>query len=382
MSKTYVYVSSFKRTTTDLGLSAYEFDSQTGQLNFIEKVENDTSFNVTCYDKARGLLYALDESADLPGIPGGGGGGRIFTFRIDPDTGKLTKVGCTPTWCANPAFLTADKSGRYLLVAHHGSKGSATKIVQDAYGAYHAEVLHDDTAVELFAMEEDGTPGKLLDVKKHEGAAGVIARPHSVVMSPSGNCFGVCDKGNNTVRMYGLDAENGKLIPPAHIVHYAPGTLPRYCVFHPEKPWFYHNNEKCLDLCAYTYTEDGYLQPLNRADSAPQNAQAQETVHEQQGLTIDAAGKYIYDIVRGPNVVTVFEIEPETGAVKPVQHQPVEGKWPRGCALSPDGRFLVVCCLGSEKIIVYAVGENGHLSPTGYEYPNAAAAYATFCDVS
>ena len=120
---------------------------------------------------------------------------------------------------------------------------------------------------------------------------------------------------------------------------------------------------------------------LNRADSVPQNAQMQEAVCEQQGLTIDAAGKYIYDIVRGPNVVTVLEIEPGTGEVKPVQHQPIDGKWPRGCALSPDGRFLVVCCLGSDKIVVFAVGENGRLTPTGYEYPNAAAAYATFCQV-
>lgn len=283
-----------------------------------------------------------------------------------------------PTWCANPAFLTKDKSERYMLVAHHGSKGSATKIVQDAYGEYHVEVLHDDTAVELFSMNEDGTPGKLLDVEKHEGERGVVARPHSVVMSPSGNCFGVCDKGNNTVRMYGLDPDRGKLIRPTHIVHYTPGTLPRYCVFHPKKPWFYHNNEKCMDLCAYRYTEDGCLQLLNRADAMPQE---QEKVHEQQGLAIDAAGRYIYDVVRGPNVITVFEIDSETGAVKLVQHQPVEAKWPRGCALSPDGRFLLVCCLGSEKIVVYAVGEDGRLSPTGYEYPNAAAAYATFCEM-
>lgn len=381
MSKTFVYISSWKKTTTDLGLSVYEFDSETGELKFIEKVENDTSFNVTYYDKKRGLLYALDESADLPGVSGGGGGGRIFTFKIDPDDGKLIKVVCTPTWCSNPAFMTKDKSEKYMIIAHHGSKGSATKLVQDAFGDYHVEVLHDDTAVELFSMNDDGTPNKLLDVAKHDVNGQGGAHPHSAVMSPSGKLFAVCDKGNDTVRMYGLDAEKGKLIRPTHIVQHARGTLPRYCVFHPEKPWFYHNNEKCMDLHAYTYTEDGFLQLINTASAAPENGEAKEKIHEQQGLVIDAAGKYIYDISRGPNVVAVFEINQSDGSVKAIQYQSINGKWPRGCALSPDGRFLLVCCLGSEKVVVYAIGEDGRLTETGLEYSNAAAAYAIFCEV-
>lgn len=380
--KTYVYISSWKKKTSDYGLSGYEFDPMTGAMRLVDQAEQDIEFNVTHFDPRRGVLYALEEAADLPGLRGGGGG-RVFVFRIDPATGKLERIGCTETWCSNPCYLTLDQSGKYLLVTHHGTKSAVTKIGQDIHGNYYPVVERDDAVVELFSVKEDGTLGRLLDVSRHEGAGPerrqMHAQPHTTVMSPSGTLFAVCDKGCDTVSMYKLDREKGKLIRPAHIYRHTPGTLPRYCVFHPGKPWFYHNTENTTRIGAFTYTQDGLLKEIGAYGVLPEAWEEKEAACEQQGLVIDPAGRYLYDIVRGPNLVTVLEVNQEDGSLKTVQHQTIPGKWPRGCALSPDGRFLLVCCFDSGKVLEYAVGADGHLSETGNECSCTAAAYAIFC---
>ncbi|MGM9608058.1 MAG: lactonase family protein [Oscillospiraceae bacterium] len=383
--KTFVYISSWARgpgSPGPHGLTGYEFQTETGDLRRIETIEEDVLFNVTYFDRTRGVLYALEEGNDLPGLRGGGGG-RVFVFRIDPDSGKLTKLGCTPTWCASPCYLTLDESGAFLIVSHQGSYGAVTKIGENAQGNYYPVVERDDVAVELFQVREDGTLGRLLDVDKRFGSGPekrqVHARPHTAVRSPSGKLFAVCDKGDDTVSMYMLDGEKGKLIRPRHIHQHAPGLLPRYCVFHPEKPWFYHNTESNAAVYSFTYQEDGQLRQTGVCRAAPADCAMRERDLEQQGFTISRDGRYIYDIVRGPNLAAVLEVDPDDGSLKAVQHQPIPGKWPRGCALSPDGRFLLVCCLDSGEVVEFAVGADGHLSETGKAYPNHAAAYVIFC---
>ncbi len=317
---TYVYVSSGRTSSTDFGLSGYNFDPTTGELRFIEKTETDVIFNATYFDRRRALLYALEENMNLPGIRGGGGGGRVFVFKVDAATGKLTKVCSKETWSANPAYLTLDATGEYLVVANHGSKSAVTKIGQDAYGNYYPIIEHDDATVELFSVNEDGTIDRLLDVIKHPGSGPekrqVIAHPHSAVMSPSGRLFAVCDKGNDTVRMYKIDREKKKFVLPTQIYKHPGATLPRYCVFHPDKPWFYHNNENTTYLSAFTYDEDGYLTELGSCNVLPESYEMREQVLEQQGLVMSRDGRYIYDIIRGPNVVAVMEVDQGNGTVK------------------------------------------------------------------
>lgn len=385
--KTFVYVSSWSQHSDgsdQYGLSVYAFCKETGEMQWIETVEPRFLFNATHLDKQRGILYALNEENDLPGLRAGGGG-RIFVFQIDPDTGKLTLLCIKETWCPSPSYLSLDQSGNFLIVSNHGSKAAVTKIGQDAFGNYFPIVEHDDVAVELFSVKENGEIGHLLDVVKHTGSGPekrqLTAHPHSVVMSPSGKLFAVCDKGNDTVRMYMLDKQRGKLIHPNHVHQCPAGSMPRYCVYHPEKPWLFHNNENNGTFCTLHYEQDGSLTQIASCSVLPEPLEMQERILEQQGLAIDREGRYIYDVSRGPNIVTVLQVDQETGFTSPIQYQSVPGKWPRGCAISPDGRFLLVCCLSSEEIIVYSIGTDGRLSETGSCYSNKHAAFALFYEL-
>lgn len=386
MKKTYVYISNWRKSN-ELGICQYTFDQETGAMAFVERVEANCDLNVSVVDYSRGLLYALEESTDLASVRGGGGGGRIFVFRINKENGKLETICVRPTFFSNPAYLTLDKTGKYLLVANHGGKGAVTKVQQGTDGEYYPIVEHDDSCVELFSLKESGEIDRLLDVCKHTGSGPerrqVIAHPHCCVISPSGDLFGVCDKGNDTVGMYMIDYEREKLIPPSHIVRHAPGTLPRYCQFHPSMPYFYHNDEHALLVNAYRYTETGEMTYIGAWPVSSERLEHVEKVHEQQGLAMHPSGKYLYSIVRGPNVVTVFKVNQVDGTLESIQHKTIaaNGIWPRGCAVSPNGKFLLVCCLEGGIVQELHINEDGTLSDTNVICNNPAAAYATFCEI-
>lgn len=379
--KTFVYISSWSHGTGECGLCVYEQDPETGELSFLQRVDSNVSFNVTLIDRKRNILYALNEGMKLPELRAGGGG-QIYVYHADPETGLLTFIGQKATWCPNPSFITLDAEGQYAIVSNHASSAAATQIVQDAFGKYHLNIEYDDSVVELFEVQKNGMIGELLDVDKHVGNGPeprqLRPRPHSAVMSPDGRLFAVCDKGNDTVTMYQIDRDKKKLTHPAGVWHCESGSLPRYCVFHPVLPYFYHNNECSMDLCAYRYDADGRLSPIGKYSALPDGHVIGKGKHEQQGLCIHPSGTLIYDIVRGPNTVAAFQVKEDTGSVQLIQSQKVPDSWPRGCAISENGRFLIVCGLEGGKIFVYPLDENGRLLELCSEYAQPSAAYVTF----
>lgn len=98
-------------------------------------------------------------------------------------------------------------------------------------------------------------------------------------------------------------------------------------------------------------------------------------------MAISADGKYIYNVINGngADAVSVFQVDQETGAIAQIQFLRVEGKWARGCALSPDGRFLIVSCLDEDgAVLSFRVQDDGTLAPTGFRASVPGGSYITF----
>ena len=389
MRKEYVFVSSWSKEDpppAGYQLAQYEFDPQSGRLKLVKRVSGAAQLSVLHLDARRNVLYGLLERADFEKGKCGGGGG-IDTFRLNGQTGESEFAGRTRTFCANPAYLTLDRTGEYLLVAHHASHSYITKLDRDEAGTYCPVVEFDDSLVELFSVNLDGTVGELLDAVKHTGCGPKPRQrnphPHCVVHSPSGNLFAVCDKGNDGIYLYRIDREQNKLAPWAPAYQTPPGTMPRYCVFHPTLPFFYHNCEGTCDVFAFRYGEEGALSPLGSFGALlPENRPSPGTQCVQQALCMHPSGKYLYDVVCGAEVAAVYQISQEDGRLTLIQNQQIGYGWSRGAAISPDGRYLLTMSCEGNKIVVFQIGEDGRLAPTGYEYDHTAAADAVFWSTS
>lgn len=367
------------------GLAQYEFCRETGEMKLVALLEDTEVFNVTCIDDVNQVLYALCEERDLPGSRAGGGG-RIFTFKLEPLTGKVYKLGVTPTHCPNPTHISLSPDRKHIVVTNHGTKNYITQIVQGEDGTYRACVSFDDSAVELFSLNEAGVPDKILDVSVHKGCGPTprqtSAHAHCASLAPSGKFYIVLDKGSDRIYTYTADMCNGTLCAMDHPYQMPPGAMPRYCVFHPTFPVFYVICEGVMDVYAFRYSEAGEITPFCvQSVLTPDHVVPEKTVYEQQAICIHPSGRFLYVASNGPDTVTVFDLAEEDGALKQLQTVAVGCAWPRGAALSPCGNYLVVGCTKGQKLIVFRVNADGSLTKLENEYNCQSASYITFWSV-
>lgn len=383
MSKKFLYTSRWSRHDGAPGLTLLSLDDETGELQVISQEDNTRSFNCSFVGPNRDILYVNNETDKVPGIPYKTG--LVCAYSIDPETGHLTELCTKPTLCPNPAYTSIDPTGRYIVVAHHSEFSDSTVIEQDENGSFVPVIVTSEAVVELIELKEDGTFGEILDVKKHSAETFDPYKqiggchPHSAVFSPSGKLIAVCDKGDGYVYIYTIDYENRKLKLLSKTMADTFINNPRYCAFHPTKPYLYVNNEKVrngeMHVCVFKYDEDGSLELIDVKNALPEDyALPENSRYEQQCFCISPDGSYLYTELNGPNMIGVFKIN-EDGTITLIQNAHINGVWPRGMALSPNGKFLIIGCLVSGDVISYRVESDGRLSETGYKADVPGAAY-------
>jgi 6-phosphogluconolactonase (cycloisomerase 2 family) len=319
-----------------------------------------------------------------------GGGGYLLALKLDPESGKLTRISEKPSLSHEPCYTCLDKSKRYILVSHHADFGFVTQIVRGEKG-FSTQTFFDDTALVLFRVNPDGSLGDACDLSltPAEDVSGphVWSRHHSVVADPSGELFIVCDKGLDRFHTYHLDRADGKLLP-LQDTPVEKGFVPRYGVFHPTLPIFYANFEKQTLVRAYRYdVASGKLDlqgsapllpaekpmdgPAGAADSPVHPKTLQEKMQMEKGVRVEPAdilihpsGRYIYASTRGANLVSVLDVD-EAGRLSFRESLDCGGVNPRGLTISPDARFLFTANMDSGNIATFAIAADGSLHPTG-----------------
>lgn len=366
------------------GLALFAFDTATGAIRLVKLLNETVSFGPSVIDRERRILYLCNED-DLTAETGYATG-RVYGYRIQPDTGGLTELFRRDTYCPYPDYLGFSADRRWLLVPHHSDARSVTTIQQDAFGRFVPVVRHMDSAVELFALNGEGIIDRLADVRKHTLPHGTtdyqgeltVPHPHCAVLSPSGKLFAVCDKGDGCVYLYAVDEENQTLRCLSRTPGEAPLSEPRYCAFHPTRPYLFVNYEHTahgrMPVSAFRYDEEGTLTHINTVDCLPAD---QPGPGVGQGFCLSPDGSRLYDQVAGANLMAVLAVDAATGRLAVRQQIPIPGAKPRCCALSPDGRFLVAACMSGE-IVVYSVGPDGGLTLTPHGAFLKGSAYMTF----
>jgi 6-phosphogluconolactonase len=258
----------------------------------------------------------------------------LVAFRINPQTGALEHVNTVEAG-PDPAHLSTDKEGRFLLAAYY----VAAKVT-------------------VHAMEKDGSlrPQPVQSIPTAEKA-------HAIVLDPANLFVFVPHTGPNVIFQFAFNASAGELTPGSPPKLATPAsTGPRHMVFHPRLDNAYIDNEQGGSVTAY------------RLDKASGSLHAQQTVSTLPGdysernacaeIRIHPTGKFLYVSNRGHDSIARFRVDEQSGELTARGQTPTE-KTPRSFDLEPEGKFLYVCGEATDRIAAYRVDqETGDLTPT------------------
>ena len=381
--KRFLYVGNWGFHPAPKGISVFEYDDETGNIDLIENIHQDIAAGQLDIDYEKGILYAVNEAGDRPGEYGGGG--KLLAFRIDGETGRLTLVNERDSLCPEPSYIRRDATGRYLLTCHCADPWHVTKIVRNEDGTLSNEVLFDDAAVVLFRLNEDGSIGEAVDFKTWEGCnkldekhqvnvdpvsghiqlVEIISRLHAVLPSPDGKMFITLDKGMDKIYAFKIDYENEKIIH-TDTWQAAWQSFPRYAYFHPTLNIMYANSEFCSDVNVFSYdSENGKLNYIKTVSCTDKDYGLVEGKPVgAQDILVHPDGKTLYVTTCGINSITVFDLDSDG---MPAFRQIInsDGNLPRGIAISPDKRFLLSGNMVSCDITLFKINEDGTLKYTG-----------------
>jgi 6-phosphogluconolactonase len=287
-------------------------------------------------------LYAVNEVSSFQGERTG----SVSAFAIDRASGKLTLLNVQSSGGADPAHLTVDKTGRFVLVANY-TGGSVT----------------------VLPIGGDGRLGDITMTVQHHGSSVHPERQkgphaHAIALDPANRFAYDVDLGLDQVLIHRFE---GRLLPRSEPVFasVARGSGPRHIAFTPDGRYAYVINELTCTITAFAANADtGGLTEVETVSTLP----AGRTVaagYSTAEIAVHPSGRFLFGSNRGHDTIAVFSID-ATGRLTLVEHEPTQGSTPRGFGVTPDGRFLLAANQRSNSVVVMRIDEKtGALTPTG-----------------
>ncbi|MEK2602294.1 lactonase family protein [Burkholderia arboris] len=260
----------------------------------------------------------------------------IVAFRVAAATGALVRIGTTAI-DASHAYLSLDRSGRWLLGASYGGNSLS---------------LYDAARV----RDGDGTPLQV---------AGGIANAHAVIVSPDNRFAYVSSLGSDRVFGFALVEDAAGLRAVEHGETRVPaGFGPRHLQFADGGRTLVVVSEFQATLATFARDPDtGRLGDAHLsahhpavAELAPGHARppapAEPSVWAAD-LHLTPDERFAYVSERTSSQLLCYRRD-EAGVFEPAHATATEAQ-PRGFAIDPSGRWLVACGEQSEHVAVYAI---------------------------
>jgi 6-phosphogluconolactonase len=246
------------------------------------------------------------------------------TFEIDAKTGKLKLVGPGPL-ADSMAYLSIDRTGRFLLSASYGGN----KIAVNAIGPNGVIA----PAQQVIATEPNA---------------------HCIIFDPTNRYVLHTSLGGDVIYQQKFDAKTGTLSPndPPTVSVKAKGG-PRHLVFSPAKQFVYLLNE--LDAAIYVFPWDAATGTLKKeiqvASALPKGFDGKPWA---AGIHLTPDGKFLYASERTTSTLAAFRVDEKTGMLTPIDSYPTE-KQPRGFSIDASGRYLLSVGQLSNSMTSYAI---------------------------
>lgn len=337
-STIYAYIGTQTDSTSE-GIYVYRMNPATGELEHISTTAGGINPTYLAIGPSQRYLYAANTIE---------GEGLISAFAIDPHTGQLTFLNQQPSGGSKPVHLIVDRTGKFVLAGNFGDGG-----------------------VCVLSIEANGQLGMMTDFVQHTGSSihpirQFGPRVHSITLDPASRFAVAAEYGADQLRVYRLDADHGELQPG--IVPRIPieaGSGPRHFAFHPNERWAYVINELSNTLMSYDYDADeGILSLKETLSTLPSDFTDRSNCADVQ---VNAAGTFVYGSNRGHNSIVIYAIQPDTGELSLVGHEPTQGKAPRSFVIDPTGSYVFVAHQDTDNVVAFTVDrQTGLLQPTGH----------------
>lgn len=329
------------------GIYMSRFNAETGSLSppvLAAEVDNPTFLTISPNQR---FLYVITER-DPEAF--------VTAYAIDQRTGALRLLNRLPTGGSGTAYLSLDRTSRFVLLANYGS----------------ASV----TAIEI---NRDGFLGRLTSFAQHSarhapgGAAPPLPRPHATVASLDNRFVLVPDLGLNKIFIYRFDGDIGVLALPARAVDLPPDDGPRHFVFSRDGKFGYMIAQNSGNVDVFRWDQaTGALALVQVAASFPKGLDA---VNASAEIGLTPNGKFLYESNRrtrgpshdlGPDSIVAYRVDQETGMLTQIQEVGMGGSIPRCFAIDPTGAYMVVGAQQTNRIEVYRIdSKDGKLSNSG-----------------
>jgi 6-phosphogluconolactonase len=305
---------------------------QSGELNVVEKtvipdVAKPGGSTPMAISPDRKFLYA-----GLRGEPI-----AAASFAIDPASGKLRHLS-TAALPDSMAYISTDRTGRFLLSASYGGHKVAINPIKDG------QVQKD--AVQVVATQPNA---------------------HSIMTDRSNRFVFATNLGGDIIMQQKFDDKTGMISPNTPpTVSTKKGAGPRHLVFHPNDKFVYLISELDATINVYGFDSTmGLLSELQTVTALPSGFQGKPWAAD---IHLTPDGKFLYGSERTSNTLAAFQVDAGSGGLTPIGSFPTETQ-PRGFAIDSRGRYLLSVGQLSHSLTVHAIdGSSGKLT-TVKQYP-------------
>lgn len=311
------------------GILVASFDNTSGSIGPVTTAAAPRNPSYLAVSATGENLYAVSETLDFEGGPGGG----VTAYARDPRTGDLTALSAAPSLGDLPCYVTLDGTGRFVLTANYGTGiGSVT----------------------VYQVNPDGSLGSRTDHVTHFGSGPDPVRQanshaHMTAVDPVTGAVLVADLGCDAVMLYTLDAA-GRLRPGDPVrLDAVPGAGPRHLAFHPDGQHLFVVNE--LDSTVDVLRREGatFIR-TDRGSTLPAHASGENGA---AAIRVTPSGRHVLATNRGDDSIAVFRFDAATSTLQPLGHAASPGKSPRDLAVAPDGRHVIIACQDSDLLATY-----------------------------
>lgn len=335
-----VFISAFTKGS-EAAIQSFRLNDTTGELQLLQKNTDVQNPFFLALSPNRKFLYSI-HAAEF----GGKDHEQVAAYEITSPDGQLKLLNRQSAHGTAACYLDVDPTGKTILVANY-STGTVASLPIKPDGSL-------DAAVSIFQHGDSSN----IDARQK------AARAHSFVFSPDNRFAFAADLGLDQVLSYQLDAAHAKLTPHKQpFVRTFAGAGPRHMTFDPQGKHLYVINELKGSVTMFDFIpESGTLIEQQTVSTLPKDYDGKSYCAD---VKITPNGKFLYGTNRGHDSIACYQIG-DDGRLKLLAIEPSLGQGPQNLVITPNGGLLLCANMPGNNVSIFKINpETGALKSVG-----------------